>query len=145
VTDHSSSKTQLAEWVRERLDNCQRLAATKTGADRDGWLEDAHYFAEILRVVSATVEPKSDHPFYLDGLSIDQWREHAKEGWRQAADLRAVPPPKAFPWDSQTGGCVSHFDYNKRRVTISFERQEDFDAMHDLIVGAGPTKSAAHE
>jgi hypothetical protein len=31
-------------------------------------------------------------PHYLDGLTIEQWREHAKEGWRQAADLRAVPP-----------------------------------------------------
>lgn len=38
----------LAEWVLERLENCQELAAKKTGADRDGWIEDARYFAAIL-------------------------------------------------------------------------------------------------
>lgn len=38
----------LKEWVQERLVNCMRLADTKTGADRDGWLEDARYFRVIL-------------------------------------------------------------------------------------------------
>lgn len=40
-------------WVHERLDNCQRLAAQKTGRDRDGWLEDARYFSRILERMSA--------------------------------------------------------------------------------------------
>lgn len=38
----------VEDWVRERLDNCQRLAAQKTGKDRDGWMEDASYFQKIL-------------------------------------------------------------------------------------------------
>jgi hypothetical protein len=36
------------DWVRERLANCERIAKTKAGADRDGWLEDADYFKQIL-------------------------------------------------------------------------------------------------
>lgn len=50
----------VEEWVRERLDNCQRLAAQKTGADRDGWLEDAQYFSEILTRLDTSVFPTTD-------------------------------------------------------------------------------------
>lgn len=37
------------QWAQERLDNCYELAATKTGADRQGWLDDAWYWSEILK------------------------------------------------------------------------------------------------
>lgn len=40
------------DWLRERRANCFRIAATKTGADRDGWLEDAEYFAALDRLLA---------------------------------------------------------------------------------------------
>jgi hypothetical protein len=41
----------LLAWVEERLANCERLAATKKGCDKFGWLEDAAYLTEILRIL----------------------------------------------------------------------------------------------
>lgn len=41
----------LSEWVRERLANCERIAAKRTGAERAGWLEDARYFRMVLDVL----------------------------------------------------------------------------------------------
>lgn len=49
----------LAEWVLERLENCQALAAKKIGADRESWLEDARYFAAILLRLAPTTNEVS--------------------------------------------------------------------------------------
>jgi hypothetical protein len=38
----------VLEWAQERLDNTTRIAATKTGEDRDGWLEDRSYWQMIV-------------------------------------------------------------------------------------------------
>lgn len=43
----------LNEWVLERLKNCRRIAERKQGADKALWLEDAEYFADILRILQA--------------------------------------------------------------------------------------------
>lgn len=38
------SLPETIEWIRERRANCLGIAREKTGADRDGWIEDARYF-----------------------------------------------------------------------------------------------------
>jgi hypothetical protein len=52
----------LRAWVAERLANCERIAATKTGADRDGWLEDAANFRELLSCVPLSIQSNSALP-----------------------------------------------------------------------------------
>lgn len=41
----------VRQWLSESLANCYRIAATKTGKDREGWLEDASYFAAAMGMV----------------------------------------------------------------------------------------------
>lgn len=45
----------VIEWIEDRRANCERIAATKTGPDREGWLEDERYFAAAVdKLISAT-------------------------------------------------------------------------------------------
>jgi hypothetical protein len=46
----------LLPWLRDREANCRRIAETKTGDDREGWLTDASYFALAVKVIEGTEE-----------------------------------------------------------------------------------------
>lgn len=51
----SMTSESIKKWLTERHENCLRIAGTKTGADRDGWLEDASYFAAAIGLIVWTV------------------------------------------------------------------------------------------
>lgn len=46
------TRDKILWWVQERLDNCQSIASVKKGVDREGWMEDASYFAAILSLLT---------------------------------------------------------------------------------------------
>ena len=45
-------KLTLMEWLEERYQNTLRIAKTKSGLDRDGWLEDAEYFKQAMEALA---------------------------------------------------------------------------------------------
>ena len=47
-----SGKLSVEHWIRERLNNCFKIAASKVGRDREGWLEDAFYFTETIHALA---------------------------------------------------------------------------------------------
>jgi hypothetical protein len=40
------------EWATERLANCERIAMFKSGKDREGWLEDAAHWRDIIAILA---------------------------------------------------------------------------------------------
>lgn len=46
----------VRDWLKEREQNARRIAEAKTGGDREGWLEDAAYFAAAASSVWESAE-----------------------------------------------------------------------------------------
>lgn len=60
----------LKEWLTERLDNCERIAHSKVGAERRGWLEDAAYF----RAAVASIHKLERAQCAIDDMTV-RYRE----------------------------------------------------------------------
>lgn len=48
------SADEVRKWLEDELRNCCRIAKTKTGDDRMGWLRDVAYFAATVGLVDWT-------------------------------------------------------------------------------------------
>ncbi len=78
----------LSDWLEEHLQNCRRIAKTKRGDDREGWLEDLSYFARAKEAVRLLSEASGD--------------EHANSALRMYIALRILRA-----WNSGTAGFAA--------------------------------------
>lgn len=42
-------------WLQDRRDNCQRIARSKRGEDRKGWLDDVAFFTAAVGLIDAAM------------------------------------------------------------------------------------------
>ena|SRR5690349_20276084 len=85
-------------WLLDRLENCLRIAQTKSGDDCDGWLEDAAYFHDAICAIpnneapyaKASVTPNRDdlllasdwcRSYASDAIDQDQKAIHRVADW----------------------------------------------------------------
>jgi uncharacterized coiled-coil DUF342 family protein len=102
--EHTAERLTTLQWAHERLANTERLAATKLGADRDGWLEDVGYWKEIISIITAAPETAAERDRLraeVERLTEDLSRKVAgnralNEQWQeQARTIEALRAEKA--------------------------------------------------
>lgn len=58
-----SKELSLVDWIDERYQNAKTIAATKTGEERQGWLEDASYLLRCREALKyLALASGDDHP-----------------------------------------------------------------------------------
>jgi hypothetical protein len=90
---------ELKSWLKERLENCERIAATKTLSDRAGWLEDARFFRAALESLTNGEEWRELYQHEQDRretlgafpnavleIAVERRRHVEKEGYDAAHD-----------------------------------------------------------
>jgi hypothetical protein len=89
----SEQSMTLIEWLYERLDNCNRLAKEKRGADKAGWIEDASYFEAAIDMASDAATLRGYIRTYgetptMTAASRDRWKQRAEQSDLALAEAR---------------------------------------------------------
>ena len=50
------TRESVRDWLRERAQNAMSIALEKSGAEKDGWLEDVAFFSAAAALVSLTID-----------------------------------------------------------------------------------------
>lgn len=58
-TIESLDPAKIRSWLVDRQANCLRRARNRTGADREGWLEDYAYFSAAIGMIDWTALEQS--------------------------------------------------------------------------------------
>jgi hypothetical protein len=59
-TIESLDVAKVREWLVDRQVNCLRHARSKTGADREGWLEDYAHFSAAIGMIDWSALERQD-------------------------------------------------------------------------------------
>ncbi len=93
------TKLSLIDWLSERQANCMRISSGKIGDEREGWLDDAAYFASAVAALSGAAQPlawglqdartgKLDHRLFQRQEAAVAAAERETNHWRE---VHAVP------------------------------------------------------
>ena len=90
-----SMKNPIVDWLQERMDNCLKIADTKSGRDQLGWIQDAEHFAMAIATITnlekRLIEAPPDAIWAIDehgerrlyrytGPTIEELRDQRKTG-----------------------------------------------------------------
>lgn len=74
----------LLEWLNERLANTQRIADSKSGAEKEHWLEDGRYFEQAIALHDQSLLAFRRLLFYAHGCD----GKYGDDGEMQCNDCR---------------------------------------------------------
>lgn len=94
---------ELLQWTRDRLANCELIAAHKSGSDRAGWLDDASHFERIIAALSTPAPlrepPRTPTPEMIEAggkADVDwdcgPWRDNLRAWWQAMYDAAPAEP-----------------------------------------------------
>ena len=84
--DEKRLAAETIAWLREREENCRRIAKAKVGSDRDGWLEDAAYFNSAITLLARATQAESALAAAREAYSNIREQIIRVRGWEDDSD-----------------------------------------------------------